>query len=86
MYSKERSDPFCRLRVPLYLKCFEVLFFAAFIALYYVVLIQKSSIHHLTVPEVLLYVWLLALRTTSLENTGMLDPSSIRETSGRYGI
>jgi hypothetical protein len=29
LYNKAKSDPFCRLRVPLYLKLFEVLFFAA---------------------------------------------------------
>lgn len=59
VYSSKKSDPFCRLRVPLYLKAFEVLFFAAFLAFYYVVLVQKSF-DSVTVVEVLLYVWLVS--------------------------
>lgn len=57
VYRKNHADPFCRLRVPLYLKAFEVLFFAAFMALYYVVLVQKHA-NSITAPEVMLYVWL----------------------------
>lgn len=57
VYRKSQADPFCRLRVPLYLKAFEVLFFAAFLALYYVVLVQKHA-NSVTAPEVMLYVWL----------------------------
>lgn len=59
IYSKKRSDPFCRLRVPLYAKVFEVLFFAAFLAFYYTVLIARSF-NGVTVPEVMLYVWIVA--------------------------
>jgi hypothetical protein len=57
IYSERRSDLFCRLRVPLYLKAFEVLFFAAFLAFYYTVLMQKST-HHITGAEIMLYIWL----------------------------
>jgi len=59
VYNPKKSDPFCRLRVPLYLKAFEVLFFAAFLAFYYVVLVQKSF-DSVTVFEVLLYIWLVS--------------------------
>jgi hypothetical protein len=59
IYNPHKSDPFCRLRVPLYLKAFEVLFFAAFLAFYYVVLVQKSN-ESVTFVEVLLYFWLAA--------------------------
>ena len=52
-----RSDPFSRLRVPLYLKTFEVLFFATFLALYYVVLVQKSY-WHITAAEIFLYIYI----------------------------
>ncbi|KAK4494600.1 hypothetical protein PRZ48_013956 [Zasmidium cellare] len=64
-YRKDRSDPFCRLRVPLYLKTFEVLFFAAFLAFYYVVLVQKHA-GDVTVPEVFLYVWLASFSYNEL--------------------
>ncbi|KAK4900599.1 hypothetical protein LTR27_002315 [Elasticomyces elasticus] len=57
IYNERRSDPFCRLRVPLYSKVFEVMFFAAFLAFYYTVLEQKS-LHRVTGPEVMLYIWL----------------------------
>ena len=57
LYHSQKCDPFTRLRVPLYLKAFEVLFFAAFLAFYYVVLVQKSF-HTVTGTEVMLYVWL----------------------------
>ena len=59
LYHSQKCDPFTRLRVPLYLKAFEVLFFAAFLAFYYVVLVQKSF-HTVTGTEVMLYIWLAA--------------------------
>ncbi|EME40467.1 hypothetical protein DOTSEDRAFT_55680 [Dothistroma septosporum NZE10] len=65
VYRKSQSDPFCRLRVPLYLKAFEVFFFAAFLVFYYIVLVQKHS-SAVTVPEILLYVWLAAFSYNEL--------------------
>ena len=59
LYHSQKCDPFTRLRVPLYLKTFEVLFFAAFLAFYYVVLVQKSF-PAVTGTEVMLYIWLAA--------------------------
>lgn len=59
IYNEKRSDPFCRLRVPVYAKAFEVLFFAGFIAFYYTVLVQKST-HAVTGAEVMLYIRLAA--------------------------
>jgi hypothetical protein len=78
-----KADPFCRLRVPRYLKVFEAIFFLSFLALYYAVLIpiqrdhdrssspgvsspslsptqsqRQWSFHHITVPEVFLYIWI----------------------------
>lgn len=67
VYRKDHSDPFCRLRVPLYLKTFEVLFFAAFLAFYYVVLVQKHA-GSVTGPEVLLYVWLASFSYNGIVN------------------
>jgi hypothetical protein len=42
IYNKRKSDPFIRLRVPRYIKAFEVLFFATFLALYYAVLVERN--------------------------------------------
>lgn len=52
-------DPYCRLRVPRYLKIYEMLFFAVFLGLYYAVLIDRRM-DHVTVEEVVLFFWLLA--------------------------
>lgn len=42
-YDKSQCDHFARLRVPLYIKAFEVLFFASFLFLYYAVLVQRNQ-------------------------------------------
>jgi len=73
LYNKDRCDPFCRLRVPLYLKLFEVMFFAVFLAFYYTVLIQKASLQ-ITTPEILLYVWLAAFTYNGKYSERNLDP------------
>jgi hypothetical protein len=41
-YKKSRSDPYSRLRVPRYIKAFEVVFFATFLFLYYAVLVERN--------------------------------------------
>ncbi|KAH7398431.1 hypothetical protein BKA66DRAFT_545998 [Pyrenochaeta sp. MPI-SDFR-AT-0127] len=56
-YNRRQADPFSRLRVPLYLKVFETLFFAVFLALYYAVLVHRDFTR-VTVSEILLYVWI----------------------------
>ncbi|KAI9787135.1 MAG: hypothetical protein M1839_003370 [Geoglossum umbratile] len=53
------ADPYCRLRVPKYLKAFEVLFFASFLALYYAVLVERNP-HRITPIEILLCIWIAA--------------------------
>lgn len=58
-YNKKKSDPFTRLRVPKYIKTFEVLFFATFLALYYAVLVERDP-DKITPLEMLLYIWILA--------------------------
>lgn len=58
-YDPATADPFSRLRVPKYLKSFEVLFFAAFLFLYYAVLMERHPTR-VTALEVLLYFWLAA--------------------------
>jgi hypothetical protein len=65
-YNRNRFDPFCRLRVPLYLKMFEVLFFMTLLAFYYAVLIPAQS-GSFTAAEILLYIWLLAFSYNGLD-------------------
>lgn len=48
-YNKRLSDPFTRLRVPRYIKTFEVLFFATFLVLYYAVLVERNP--YVLVPK-----------------------------------
>ncbi|KAJ8116940.1 hypothetical protein OPT61_g1742 [Boeremia exigua] len=56
-YNRKQADPFSRLRVPRYLKIFETLFFAIFLALYYAVLVRREE-QRVTIPEILLYLWI----------------------------
>ncbi|KAF2451365.1 hypothetical protein P171DRAFT_515399 [Karstenula rhodostoma CBS 690.94] len=56
-YNRRRADPFCRLRVPRYLKIFETLYSATFLILYYIVLTHRSF-SNVTPAEALLYVWI----------------------------
>ncbi|PVI03155.1 hypothetical protein DM02DRAFT_612394 [Periconia macrospinosa] len=57
LYNHRRADPFCRLRVPRYLKVFETFYFMVFLGLYYAVLIRRS-LNHVPVAEALLYIWI----------------------------
>jgi hypothetical protein len=54
-----RADPFCRLRVPRYIKIWEVIFFATFLALYYAVIVERNP-NKLTPIEIMLLVWIVA--------------------------
>ncbi|GAP92333.2 putative ion transporter [Rosellinia necatrix] len=58
-YNHNTADPFSRLRVPKYLKAYEVAFFCGFLLLYYSVLIQQNR-YAVTPVEILLYIWLAA--------------------------
>lgn len=58
-YNHQTADPFSRLRVPKYLKSFEVIFFASFLFLYYSVLIERNP-YRISTLEVFLYIWFAA--------------------------
>lgn len=58
-YNARTADPYSRLRVPRYLKTWEVLFFAVFLCLYYAVLGERN-IQRITPTEIVLYIWLAA--------------------------
>lgn len=73
-YSKATADPFSRLRVPKYLKSFEVLFFMVFLFLYYSVLVERNP-ERISFNEVLLYVWFTAFSYDELSE--YVDAGSI---------
>lgn len=58
-YNPVTADPFSRLRVPKYLKCWEVLFFGIFLALYYAVLLNREE-EKVTGYEIALFFWIAA--------------------------
>ncbi|KAJ4270135.1 hypothetical protein NW762_001808 [Fusarium torreyae] len=73
-YNPRTADPFSRLRVPKYLKSWEVLFFCIFLALYYSVLIVRDE-SRITIPEVILFFWIAAFFYDELSE--WLDAGSI---------
>lgn len=58
-YNPKTADPFSRLRVPKYLKSFEVIFFGTFLCLYYAVLVERNP-YQISTIEVMLYFWFAA--------------------------
>lgn len=73
-YKHSTADPYSRLRVPKYLKSFEVVFFASFLCLYYAVLYERSS-SHITPLETVLYIWFAAFFYDELSE--LMDAGSI---------
>ncbi|XP_044724068.1 ion transport protein [Hirsutella rhossiliensis] len=73
-YDPETSDPFSRLRVPKYLKSWEVLFFAIFLCLYYAVLVARVETH-ITATEITLFIWIAAFAYDELSE--WMDAGSI---------
>lgn len=61
--------------MPLYLKVFEVLFFASFLALYYIVLVQKQE-SHISGAETLLYVWLASFTYNGMSGVNIVTCAS----------
>ncbi|KAH8660516.1 hypothetical protein BX600DRAFT_514116 [Xylariales sp. PMI_506] len=57
-YDKKTGDAWSRLRVPRYMKVFEITFFLSFLALFYVVSLQREF-YRVTPWEVLFYVFLV---------------------------
>lgn len=73
-YKPATADPFSRLRVPKYLKSFEVLFFASFLFLYYAVLMERDPTR-ITTLEVFLCLWLAAFAYDELSE--WIDAGSV---------
>ncbi|KAI5463523.1 hypothetical protein BGZ63DRAFT_381639 [Mariannaea sp. PMI_226] len=73
-YNPRTADPFSRLRVPKYLKSWEVIFFSIFLALYYSVLITRDE-SRITAPEIMIFFWIAAFFYDELSE--WLDAGSI---------
>ncbi|KAL2129826.1 hypothetical protein VTI74DRAFT_7256 [Chaetomium olivicolor] len=73
-YKPATADPFSRLRVPKYLKSFEVLFFASFLFLYYAVLMERNPTR-ITTLEIFLCLWFAAFAYDELSE--WIDAGSI---------
>ncbi|KAF4982451.1 hypothetical protein FZEAL_1969 [Fusarium zealandicum] len=82
-YNPRTADPFSRLRVPKYLKSWEVLFFCIFLALYYAVLIVRDETR-ITVPEIILFFWIAAFFYDELSE--WLDAGSIFYTTDIWNL
>lgn len=82
-YNSRTADPFSRLRVPKYLKAYEVMFFISFLGLYYGVLIEENR-DHVTVTESLWYAWFAAFCYDEISE--YLDAGSIFYTTDVWNM
>jgi hypothetical protein len=83
LYNPKTADPFSRLRVPKYLKSFEVLFFASFLFLYYSVLVERNP-YQISTLEILLYIWFAAFFYDELSE--WIDAGSIFYTADVWNL
>ncbi|CAK7211992.1 hypothetical protein SCUCBS95973_001311 [Sporothrix curviconia] len=58
-YNPHTADPFARLRVPKYLKIYEAMYFLAFLAIFYLTLLERNPFR-VGPAEVLFYIFLAA--------------------------
>ncbi|KAL4918367.1 hypothetical protein BDW62DRAFT_210620 [Aspergillus aurantiobrunneus] len=70
LFNKRTPDPYSRLRVPVYRKAFEAVFFVSFLLLYYAVLIERKQTR-IGGFEAVLYVWIAAFAYDEL--SGVID-------------
>jgi hypothetical protein len=68
-YNPNTADLYSRLRVPKYLKAWEVAFFISFLILYYSVVVERS---YTSIPlvECVFYVWLMAFLWDEIQEWG----------------
>ncbi|CRG86599.1 UPF0182 protein [Talaromyces islandicus] len=71
---KKNVDPYCRLRIPIYRKAFEAVFFISFLVIYYAVLAQRDP-NSINALEILMYIWITAFaydELSGITDAGML--------------
>ncbi|KAK2614694.1 hypothetical protein N8I77_001499 [Diaporthe amygdali] len=66
-HSKNSGDYWCRLRVPRYMKIFEIFFFLSFLGLFYIVSLERVK-EYVTGWEVLFYVFVLGFVFDELDD------------------
>lgn len=66
-HNKRSGDYWCRLRVPRYMKIFEILFFLCFLGLFYIVCLERVK-EYVTTWEVLFYVFVLGFVFDELDD------------------
>jgi len=66
-HNKNKCDPWCRLRVPRYMKAFEIIFFVCFLALFYIVSLQREM-YSVTIWECLFYIYVLGFAFDELDD------------------
>lgn len=67
---RRTTDPYSRLRVPVYRKLFEAAFFITFLFLYYAVLVERKQTG-IGIFETLMYIWIVAFAYDEL--SGIVD-------------
>ncbi|KAB5572168.1 hypothetical protein GE09DRAFT_659989 [Coniochaeta sp. 2T2.1] len=82
-YNHKTADPFSRLRVPKYLKSFEVIFFTTFLCLYYAVLVERNP-YQISTIEIFLYIWFAAFFYDELSE--WIDAGSIFYATDMWNI
>jgi hypothetical protein len=82
-YQHKTADPFSRLRVPKYLKSFEVIFFGTFLCLYYAVLVERNP-YQISTIEIMLYIWFAAFMYDELSE--WIDAGSIFYTTDVWNL
>jgi hypothetical protein len=73
-YDPHRSDPYSRLRVPKYMKYWELVFFGVFLYLFYATLILREK-NHFTGTEIALLIWFVSF--FQLELSEWYDAGSV---------
>lgn len=68
-YDPQVADLYSRLRVPKYLKAWEVAFFISFLILYYSVVLERSF-GSIPLVEAVFYIWLVAFLWDELQEWG----------------
>lgn len=68
-YDPQSADLYSRLRVPKYLKAWEVAFFICFLILYYSVVLERSFTS-IPLVEVVFYLWLVAFLWDEIQEWG----------------
>ncbi|KXG52894.1 uncharacterized protein PGRI_081500 [Penicillium griseofulvum] len=83
IFNRRTADPYSRLRVPLYRKIFEAVFFMSFLFLYYAVLVERRQ-EAVGIFEAVMYVWIVAFAYDEL--SGIIDAGVVFYQMGFWSL